>query len=414
MHRYDLNGWTIISKAILPLKSTETLDVNRQTVYLFDAPLHATKMIQYVPISFIETEVLEDLALFLREVREEQRVMAVNKTLFFHKYPHATLSDLLTHLVQYQEDAHRKKSITLLGLGDVGSMLTIGLKLLGGNCISSIGIYDLSEQQRQRWEMELSQITENPEIKVKSVHKEALFESDVFIFCASKAIPKVGEESQATGEMVDVRMIQYEENSKIIALYAKMAREHNFKGLFAVVSDPVDLLCKAVYAASNQHEGVYDYKGLLPEQIVGFGLGVMDGRAKYYSDQLNLSYRENGRCFGPHGKDLVVSENIESIDEETDLLLTHKVITANLEMRALGYKPFVAPALSSGAHAITNMLKGEWHYSAQYLNGVYWGAKNRCTPFGIQYEYIKLSEHLKGRIRASYKKLEETWEILTS
>ena len=84
------------------------------------------------------------------------------------------------------------------------------------------------------------------------------------------------------------------------------------------------------------------------------------------------------------------------------------------EMRALGYKPFIAPALSSGAHAIISMLTGEWHYSAQFLNGVYWGARNKRSRLGVQYEHLKLADNLKARLRTSYNKLEETWETLTS
>lgn len=63
-----------------------------------------------------------------------------------------------------------------------------------------------------------------------------------------------------------------------------MARDKDFKGVFAVVSDPVDLLCKAVYDISNKNDmGAFDYDGLLPEQIEGFGLGVMYARAKYFA-----------------------------------------------------------------------------------------------------------------------------------
>ncbi len=414
MNKYVINGWTIMSRSVLPFKTTDAIELSKRTVYLFDAPLDATKMIQYIPLSFLKADGVEHLEMFLREVDDEQMILSVNQALFFHKHPHASYETLIEYLEQMQDQTNHKKNVTLLGLGDVGSMLTIGLKLMGETCISSIGIYDLSEQQKKRWEMELNQITANPDIKIKCIDKEALFDGDVFIFCASKAIPKVGTESQVNGEPVDVRMIQFEENSKIISLYAKMAREQNFKGIFAVVSDPVDLLCKTVYTASNQLDGVYDYKGLLPEQVVGFGLGVMDGRAKYYSEQLGLTYMSTGRAFGPHGKDLVVSDDVQSTLDEKALILTHKVITANLEMRALGYKPFIAPALSSGALAIVHMLNGEWHYSAQYLNGVYWGARNRNAQMCVQYEYLKLSENLKVRLRTSYKKLEETWETLTS
>ena len=51
-----------------------------------------------------------------------------------------------------------KKRVNLLAIGDVGSTLLIGLKLLGGDIIDSIGICDLSDQITARWEFEMGQI----------------------------------------------------------------------------------------------------------------------------------------------------------------------------------------------------------------------------------------------------------------
>ncbi len=48
--------------------------------------------------------------------------------------------------------------VNLLALGDVGSTLLMGLRLLGGDVIDSIGICDVRENVPQRWEMELNQI----------------------------------------------------------------------------------------------------------------------------------------------------------------------------------------------------------------------------------------------------------------
>ena len=92
---------------------------------------------------------------------------------------------------------------------------------------------------------------------VNPLKKEELFHCHMFIFCASKGIPPVGSDIQ------DVRMAQFESNSKIIKEYAIMAREMRFKGVFAVVSDPVDLLCKVAFLESNKDEnGNYDFKGI--------------------------------------------------------------------------------------------------------------------------------------------------------
>ena len=81
---------------------------------------------------------------------------------------------------------------------------------------------------------------------------------------------------QVGSDVRDVRMAQFEQNAQLIAQYGKMARQKQFKGLFAVVSDPVDPLCKAAFLASSKNEqGELDYMGLAPEQVKGYGLGEM-------------------------------------------------------------------------------------------------------------------------------------------
>ena len=53
-----------------------------------------------------------------------------------------------------------------------------------------------------------------------------------------------------------------------------------------MVSDPVDPLCKAAFLASSKNEqGELDYMGLAPEQVKGYGLGVMNARALFYADK---------------------------------------------------------------------------------------------------------------------------------
>ncbi len=82
--------------------------------------------------------------------------------------------------------------------------------------------------------------------------------------------------------VADVRLAQYEKNRAMLRSYAAMAREAHFTGLFCQISDPVDPLACAVFRESNRNAaGEFDGCGLLPEQVQGFGLGVMEARARW-------------------------------------------------------------------------------------------------------------------------------------
>ena len=78
---------------------------------------------------------------------------------------------------------------------------------------------------------------------------------------------------------------------------------------------------------------------------------------------------------------------------------------ANLEMRALGFKPYAAPALSSGALSVLAALRGEWHCSSVYLGGVFMGCKNRDAGNGPEIERLPLPPALTARIRETADKL---------
>ena len=151
-----------------------------------------------------------------------------------------------------QRAGTEKKRVNILAIGDVGSTLLTGLKLLGGDVISSIGICDLSDQITARWEFEMGQISlpwdygAFPEVEVISLEK--LFDCDVFVFVASRGIPPVGS------QVKDVRMAQFENNAAIVKQYARMARAADFQGLWCAVSDPVDPLAKTAYLESNRDE----------------------------------------------------------------------------------------------------------------------------------------------------------------
>ena len=229
-----------------------------------------------------------------------------------------------------------KKRVHVLGLGDVGGTLLTGLKLMGGDVIESIGIYN-NGNVAKRYEYEMNQTAypwdydRLPEVEI--VEKEQLFDCDAFVFCASKSVPAVGT------EVTDVRMVQFEANRQIIKEYALLARKKGFRGLFAVVSDPVDPLCRAAYLESNRDEhGIFDHNGLRPDQIQGYGLGVMNSRAAYYAkrDDRFRSFLTEGRAFGPHGNDLVIANSIANYDDELSVQLTRLTVESNLRFRENG------------------------------------------------------------------------------
>lgn len=305
--------------------------------------------------------------------------------------------------------------VNILALGDVGATLLMGLKILGGGLIERIGIYDVNCDVMSRYEIEMNQIgwpfgtKKLPE--VVCLDREDLFDCDMFVFCASKAVPPIG----AAG---DVRMMQLEANSRIVAEYGRMAGEKNFKGIFAVVSDPVDPLCKAALLASRESgasggSGSSGGTGLEPGQVRGYGLGVMNKRAEYYAhgDRRFESYLTEGRAFGPHGGDLVIANSIDNYDDEISRRLTELAVSANLKVRELGFKPYIAPALSSGAISLILTLQGEWNYSSVYLGkgteGAFLGIRNRIDRSSgrIIVEDLPLPEKLYNRIEKAYGNL---------
>lgn len=293
-----------------------------------------------------------------------------------------------------------RRRVHLLAVGDVGGTLLTALKLLGGDCIGTIGICDLNENTVARWVSEMSQISWPWDYealpKVEAVQPGHLFDCDVFLFAAAKAIPPVGSQVQ------DVRMAQFAANRPLVESFARQAREARFDGLFAVLSDPVDPLCKAAYLASNTAPGgQWDGMGLLAEQVQGYGLGVMNARAAALAqnDLRFLSFLSDGRSFGPHGEGLVIANSLKKYDDEISRELTELVKTANLRIRDLGFKPFVAPAVSSGAMQLLLTLRGQWHCGSVCLGGVWFGVRNRLTPKGLETESVELPDALFARLK---------------
>lgn len=363
---YYLNNLTGNSKRTFSVNHPSDLYINEESL----------DMLRVNDISY-------DLPENITELIDKRKIKAVNTA-------YSDYADC------FYMDEFNKRKVNILALGDVGSTLLIGLKLLGKDSISSIGIYDRSLDKIKRWEYEMNQTSfpfDDSLPTVQGINKEELFDCDMFIFCASKGVPPVGS------QVADVRMAQFEGNAELIKEYALMAADCRFKGIFAVVSDPVDQLCQTVLKESR---GV-----LAPEQIKGYGLGVMNARALYYSKKFNKfsMYLKEGRAFGPHGKDLIIANSIRDYDDELSRELTKYAVEANLEVRKTGFKPYIAPALSSGAISIIYTLEGKYHYSSNYLAGVYMGAKNRNLPSGLDIEKIRMPDKLFERIKETYERL---------
>ncbi len=299
----------------------------------------------------------------------------------------------------------RKKSgltATLVGLGDVGGTLLIALKLLGRE-LSRIAIYDPNEALCRRYEMELNQVLPPdgaplPEIAI--CPPERLFDCDLFLFTASRGVPPVGSDVQ------DVRMAQFVRNREMLAGYARRAREAAFGGLFCQISDPVDQLCRAVFLESNRDaSGAFDAAGLLPEQVRGFGLGVMAARAAYNAKKDGIDF-SCGRVYGPHGADLIAANHPQNYDEALSARLTQETVTANLRVRELGFKPYIAPALSSAAVSLLRLVRGEVCHSAIPMGGAYFGCRSRTTSAGILTQREALHPALFRKIEEVQQRLE--------
>lgn len=404
-HYYTYDGRTLCSAGALPYPEISALPETGEVLWVFHRPPLSGRDTFPVtdPAQLTEREGVaslcaapgpEGLPRELTNAIRAGRVRAVNLA-------HPRFEELMAPLPRPE-----KVRVNLLALGDVGSTLLMGLRLMGGDVISSIGICDLREGVAQRWEFELNQIQlpgpydALPPVEI--VSPEQLFDGDVFLFCASRFVP---DTAVKTG---DVRMAQYRLNRELAALYAQKARQARYRGLFCVVSDPVDPLCRAVLTESNRApSGEMDYQGLFSHQVRGFGLGVMNARAAYYArkDPRFASFLTEGRSFGPHGEDLVIANSIRHYDDDLSRQLTEQAVRANLQMRELGFKPYIAPALSSGALSLLLCLRGQWHCSSTYLDGVFMGARNRVLPTGTELERLPLPQALRDRLQTTMNRL---------
>ena len=211
-HYYTYDGRTLCSAGALPYPEISALPETGEVLWVFHRPPLAGRDTFPVtdPAQLTEEEGVaslctapcpEDVPPALLSAIRAGRVRAVNGS-------HPRLEELLAPVSRPE-----KVRVNLLALGDVGSTLLLGLRLMGGDVISSIGICDLREGVARRWEFELNQIQlpgpydALPPVEI--VPPERLFDGDVFLFCASRFVP---DTAVKTG---DVRMAQYQLNREL-------------------------------------------------------------------------------------------------------------------------------------------------------------------------------------------------------
>ncbi|MFR7744601.1 MAG: hypothetical protein ACLU3I_16060 [Acutalibacteraceae bacterium] len=89
---------------------------------------------------------------------------------------------------------------------------------------------------------------------------------------------------------------------------------------------------------------------------------------------------EKLRVYGPHGQGLVCANSCgPDYDAVLSARLTEQTRTANLRVRELGFKPYLAPALSSAAVSILRLVRGQEHFGAVPLGGAYFGCRSRMS-----------------------------------
>lgn len=283
--------------------------------------------------------------------------------------------------------------IHIIGLGDVGMHCALGLRLLGGADLT-LGLYARDHTTAEALSMELNQCaphTPVPMPRAVPVRKDQLLNCDALVFAASAGVPKTLKPGD------DVRMMQFENNKKILSEYLSMLRSFEFSGTLFILSDPVDALC--AFAAK-------ELAGVLPrERILGLGLGVMAARAAYYADESAPEYLQEGRAYGPHGEGLWIANSIENYDDRRSETLTEKAKTANLAIRAKGQKPFYGPSIASGAWSLLHWVRGEWFYASIALDTVYFGCRVRRIGGLLQTEHRVVEKTLGARLDETIEQL---------
>jgi hypothetical protein len=302
---------------------------------------------------------------------------------------------VLRDLQRLSAPAPRSWRVAIGGLGRVGGTAAAALASMPErrSGIAELLLHDGDAANLERWHLELQSVAgwrgtaRLP--RVRRVRLEEVFHAcDVFLFAAAAGVPPVGAEG-------DVRYVQFEPNREILHAYLEQARRSDFAGLFLIVSDPVECLALAAFHDSNHEKGRFAGNGLAPERIAGLALGVMWGRSLACAREAGWeTVARRGAAYGPHSTEVVVVDDVAHPDHRRSAALARAAREGNLELRRMGFLPFVGPALSSVALTLPALLQGREMLASVFLDGVYFGA-----PARLQWGVFPTAKALDGGLR---------------
>lgn len=160
-------------------------------------------------------------------------------------------------------------------------------------------------------------------------------------------------------------MLQFQANRDMLRHYARLARKAGSGALLPNFRPGGPSVPRRV---PGEQPGLLRPPGITRDcsrsRSRASGLGVMAARARYCGQKLGIP-QGSIRVYGPHGAGLVAA-NAPGGDYDGPLsaALTAATRDMNLRVRELGFKPYIAPGLSSAAVSILQLLRGQVHFGA--------------------------------------------------
>jgi len=291
----------------------------------------------------------------------------------------------LEALLRPETNTHR---LGIWGIGDIGTIVASHIRELdiADSHISEIYIGGSRESKKVE-----TQVMELRDINLEGVHQPVVHgilpgeESRFFRECDMILIIAASDVPTPDRKDIDVRMAQFESNSKLLENFIMSAALTEYDGQILIGSDPVEQLTMKLYLEMKKRE-----IDVNTHQLVGYGGMINRSRAKAMADEQGItSFQESGRTFGPHGNLVLAfpTHNPEQYDAKQAERLSFLTGHRNYYARERGSKPHVGPAVLI-AHGIKEMNSGGIIYASPFLpsnkvghNGSFFGTRVQYDPF---------------------------------